>query len=327
MRLVLMGTGPFAVPTFRSLLESPHSVLALVTRPTVASATRGKVKAPSNPARELAESYGLPVLDPPEINSTAAHRALNELQPDLFIVCDYGQILSPETLTIAPLGGINLHGSLLPKYRGAAPIQWAIWRGEQETGVTVIHMTPRLDAGPCLVQRVTPIGTAETATELEPRLAELGVAAVHEAIALLEHWDRTSPIGTFQDAAQATRAPRLKKSDGNVDWSRPATEIVRQYRAMQPWPGLFTHYLRTGQEPLRVILESVAVVPCNVIQPPGTLMPASEGRLVVATGSEGLSICRLQPAGRRSMDAAEFLRGYSPEAGARFGPLSTMHAA
>lgn len=315
-----MGTGPFAVPTFRSLCESQHTLLALVTRRAVVAATRGKPKSPSNPMREFAATRGLRVLSPDSINSMSAHRELIDLQPDLFVVCDYGEILSPETLTIAPLGGINLHGSLLPKYRGAAPVQWAIWQGEQETGVTVIHMTPGLDAGPCLVQRSTAIGASETAAELEPRLAELGVDAVHDAISALSNWNRTSPLGTLQDPSQVTRAPRLKKSDGNIDWSRPAKEIVLQYRAMQPWPGLFTHYLRTDQEPLRVILDDVAVVPCNVVQPPGTLMPTAEGRMVVATGSEALLISRLQPAGKRSMNAEEFLRGYSAAAGARFGP-------
>ena len=166
MRLVMMGTGPFAVPTLESLLDSSHEVVALVTRPSVAAQTRGKTKAPPNPMRELAESRGLPVLDPVNVNEDSFRPALIALRPELLVVCDYGQILSPAALSVAPLGGINLHGSLLPKYRGAAPVQWAIWRGEQETGVTVIHMTPRLDAGPNLAQLTTAIGPAETAAEL-----------------------------------------------------------------------------------------------------------------------------------------------------------------
>ncbi len=326
MRLVMMGTGPFAVPTLASLLDSRHELPALITRPSIVAQTRGKAKSAPNPMRDLAESRGLKVIAPPDVNSEAFRYELAALRADLFVVCDYGQILSPETLSVAPLGGINLHGSLLPKYRGAAPIQWAVWHGERETGVTVIHMTPRLDAGPCLVQRATSIAPTETAAELEPRLAQLGVQSIHEAIAMLTAWDRISTLGVIQDKSQATRAPRLKKSDGNVDWRRTADEIFCQFRAVQPWPSLFTHYLRPSGEPLRVILEQVAVNPSDTAQPPGTISAPDGRTLIVATGQGALAIYRLQPAGRKAMDAAEFLRGYPAESGATFGSLPTMEA-
>ena len=322
MRLIMMGTGPFAVPTFRSLFESPHELCALVTRPSISGPTRDKTKSPPNLMRELAESRGLKVLSPSDVNLPESHRELAELRPDLFVVCDYGQILSPETLGIAPLGGINLHGSLLPKFRGAAPVQWAIWRGEQESGITVIHMTPGLDAGPSLVQRKTAIGSTETAAELEPRLAELGVEPVHEAIAMLAKWDRASQLGTAQDPAQATRARRLKKSDGEVIWTQTGEQILRQFRAVQPWPGLYTHLLRSENKPLRVILEKVEVVPGVGNQTPGTVIQSTDGRLIVATGGEALSIVKLQPAGKRVLEAAEFLRGYPLGADAKFGASS-----
>lgn len=312
MRLIMMGTGPFAVPTFESLLASPHNVLALVTRPAVPMPTRGKSKAPATPLRDEAQARGITILAPEEVNSEESRKQLAALRPELFVVCDYGQILSPETLAIPPLGGINLHGSLLPKYRGAAPVNWAIWKGETETGVTILHMTPKLDAGPCLVQVKTEIGPDETAAELEPRLAKLGVAPVHQAMALLARWDRQSTLGVPQDKLQATRAPRLKKSDGLVQWSNSATDIYRQFRALQPWPGLFTLWSAEGQEPLRIILEKITIAP----RPPsdftraGTVLRSEGHDLIVAASKGAIAIHRLRPAGRRAMDVAEFLRGY-----------------
>ena len=178
-----MGTGPFAVPMFERLLAAQAKRIALVTRPDRPVHARGS--AVRNPMRELAQKHGLPVFEPEDVNSAESREQLAAYAADLFVVCDYGQILSRDTLALARLGGINLHGSLLPKYRGAAPIQWAIYHGETETGVSVIHMTPQLDAGPVLVQRATPIGPTETAAELEPRLAALGADAVDDALAML----------------------------------------------------------------------------------------------------------------------------------------------
>jgi methionyl-tRNA formyltransferase len=318
MRLIMMGTGPFAVPTFEFLLASSHDVLTLVTRPATVVQSRGKSKAISHPMREVAESRGLPVLDPEDINAPSARAQLSELRPDLLVVCDYGQLLSVDTLAIAPLGGINLHGSLLPKYRGAAPVNWAIWRGESETGVTVLHMTPRLDAGPSLVQVRTAIGPDETAAQLEVRLAQLGVAAVGDALGKLANWDRQSPLGTTQDPAQATRAPRLKKGDGRVDWSQAAVEIYRQYRALQPWPGIYTEWQSAGREPLRIILEKICIEPSPSPEP-GRVVVSDGSSLVVSAGRDAIAIQRLQPAGRRAMETAEFLRGYPLHIGERLG--------
>src|SRR5437667_5750819 len=180
MRLLVLGTGPFAVPMFQSLLDSRHEVLALVTRPTPRPKEREKEAA--NPMRLLAESRGVPVHAPTSINSEEGKQLIAQLAPDLFVVCDYGEILAADVLSLVPLGGINLHASLLPKYRGAAPIQWALLNGESETGVSVIHMTPRLDGGPILAVRSTAIGPEETHPELEQRLAALGIEPVHNAI-------------------------------------------------------------------------------------------------------------------------------------------------
>jgi methionyl-tRNA formyltransferase len=316
MRIIMMGTGPFAVPTFRALLDSPHEVLALVTRPTPPA--KGREKGSLNPMRDVAEERGLPIYSPESINSDEAEVRLREWNADLFVVCDYGQILSRRVLGLAPLGGINLHGSLLPKYRGAAPINWAILQGETETGITVIHMTPRLDGGPCLVVRSTPIGEEETAPELERRLSELGVGAVLEAIDMLAAWDRVSPLGKVQPKELVTKAPRLAKSDGLIDWSKPAAFIQRQVRALKPWPTTYTHWQRPQGEPLRIIVDHVVVLPESSGAEPGTVVVSDGKQLVIATGEGSIAIDRLQPAGKRVLQIDEFLRGYPVKAGERF---------
>ena len=329
-RVVMMGTGPFAAPTFVSLLESPHDVLALVTRPT--PPTRGRKPVAANPMRQVAPA-GLPVFEPPDINAEAARRELAKLKPDLFVVCDYGQILSRETLGLAPLGGINLHGSLLPKYRGAAPVNWALLHGDTETGISVIHMTPRLDAGPCLVQRRAAIDSREDAAQLEARLARLGVPAVHEAIEMLAAWDRHSELGLVQQASQATRAPRLNKRDGEVDWTRSAQQIRNQVRALKPWPGTYTYWRDGGDNrPLRLILDEVDVYTADQTDEaggglglglgdsePGQLLRADHHQLLVAAGTGIVAITRIQPAGKRVMTVEDFLCGHHFPANARLG--------
>jgi methionyl-tRNA formyltransferase len=239
----------------------------------------------------------------------------------LFVVCDYGQILSSPTLAVSHRGGINLHGSLLPKYRGAAPVNWAIWRGEVETGVTVIHMTPHLDGGPCLAVARTAIALGEDTPALEQRLSLLGVQPVLQALEMLAGWDGQSPLGTRQDVALATRAPRLKKSHGEVDWSQSAVGIVNQVRALRPWPGTYTQWLRVSH-PLHLLLEQVAVdaltLPTTGVAP-GCVVRVDGQVITVATATGCLAIHRLKPAGKRVMDAGEFLRGYPVHVGDRFG--------
>jgi methionyl-tRNA formyltransferase len=271
---------------------------------------------------DAAQRRGLPVFEPESVNSPEGHELLRRLQPELLVVCDYGEILSREILSLARLGGINLHASLLPKYRGAAPINWAIYHGEEETGVTVIHMTSRLDAGPALVQQATPIGPEEDAVELERRLAGLGVGAVQEAIDLLAAWDGASPLGQVQNPALATKAPRLKKKDGEVDWFRSAREIKNQIRAMKPWPGTFTHWLPPPPKhpPMRLILHSVTPIPDERgANSPGEVVACDHHQLHVSTGAGVLSLDSIQPAGKRVMEVAEFLRGHSVQPGQRFG--------
>lgn len=319
MRIVMLGTGPFAVPTFQWLLDA-HEVPALVTRPTPPA--KGREKASLNPMRDVALARGLPILEPASINTPDAIAAVAELRPELLMVCDYGQILSREALGIAPLGGINLHASLLPKYRGAAPIHWAILNGDQQTGVSVIHMTPRLDGGPILATRTVDIGPNETMPELEQRLARLGVDAVRESIERLAGWDRTSPLGVRQDASQVSKAPRLAKKDGAVDWTKPAQAIFNQVRALKPWPGTYCQWQRPAGEPLRLILEQVSLVGADAdasqpSAPPGEIALSDGRRLIVATGDGFLSLDVVQPAGKRAMPVEEFLRGYPVKTGQR----------
>lgn len=309
LRIVLMGTGPFAVPSFEAIRRAGHTILLVVTRPQ--SPVKSRKGPPPAPVRQWASERELPIADPPSINEEEAIELLRQAQPDLLVVCDYGQILGPAALKVAPLGGINLHGSLLPAYRGAAPVQRALLAGEPETGVSVIHMTPKLDAGPILATRSTPIRDTETAGELEARLAELGVPATLEAIDRLRHWDGASPLGETQDKAKATKAPRLSKSEAEIDWGASSRQIDCHVRGMQPWPVAFTHASIEGRdETLRLAIREVRPLSSEVSSQasPGQLVPG-EG-MVVATGDGAVEVLRVQPAGRREMSGEAFLRGH-----------------
>jgi methionyl-tRNA formyltransferase len=317
VRIVVMGTGPFAVPSFRWLVNSEHTVCALFTRPVPPA--KGRRKSPVNPMREAAEAIGVDIFAPADINSGDAQKQVAAFESDLLVVCDYGQILSRQTLATSRLGGINLHGSLLPKYRGAAPVNWAIYQGERETGVTVIHMTPKLDGGPCLIRASTAIDPDETAIELEERLSHLGVDAVADAIKQLDQWDGQSLIGESQDQALATKAPRLTKENGRVDWSRTAEQIRNQVRAFKPWPGTYFDWDCGKSSPTRMILDDVSNVDEAIGgTTPGTVVSADKKHIWVATGHQLLSLDRVQPAGKKPMNIDEFLRGHQIKSGDAF---------
>lgn len=314
MRVILMGTGPFAGPAFEALIQSPdYEVLALYTRPKAVhhKGRKGQKAPPPNPMRQLAEQHGVPVYEPASINDNAAIEQLRSLAADVMVVCDYGQILKPATLEATRLGGINLHGSLLPKYRGAAPVHWAIWDGEQVTGITVIHMTPKLDGGPSLTRADTAIGPEETTEQLEPRLAQLGVQPVFDALQMLAEWDGSSSLGESQDSSLTTKAPRLSKSDGRLDWSQPAQRVQCQFRALQPWPGVYTTVPHPKQ-PIRLLVKSLSVEAVDgEYGAPGEVVHNDGTTLGVAAGQGVIRLTRVQPAGKREMDTAEFLRGHS----------------
>jgi methionyl-tRNA formyltransferase len=324
MRIVMMGTGTFAEPSFEALLAGRHPVVGLVTQPDrAAGAERGSTRQTGRGMKAIAQERGVPVLQPPSINTPEGVAALKELRPDLLVVAAYGQILSHDVLAAAPLGGINVHASLLPKYRGAAPIAWAIYHGETQTGVTIIRMSVRLDAGDMLAQEAVAIGPEETAGEVEARLAPLGARL---ALGVLDPIEAGTAQGRKQDPAQVTKAPKLTKEHGIIDWTRTGAQVCCQVRAMHPWPTAYTWWHRRGQAPMRLIVHRASWHPrAEGEQPaPGEVLPGDPLRLCVgAGGGDVVEVHELQPAGKRRMTAAELLRGHRPQAGDRLGPETT----
>ena len=317
LRLLMMGTGEFALPTLRALCDSPHKVVGLITQPDRTG--RGHHHH-VHPLKELALERGVDVFQPERVNTDESLERLRSYNADLFVVAAYGQILSSRLLGIPRLGAINLHGSLLPKYRGAAPVQYAVLNGETRTGVTIFQIEPKLDAGMMLGHAATEIGPLETSGELLTRLAELAVPLTLEVITALE---QGTAQGTLQDPAAVTLAPRMTKDMGLVDWSKPAEQIGWHIRAMQPWPMPFTFLHQPGKPPLRLL--ALAVKPAGdavTASPPGTVAAATDGRLLVNAGDRQVELLEVQPAGKRRMAASEFLRGHAVRPGDRLGPES-----
>jgi methionyl-tRNA formyltransferase len=273
--------------------------------------------------KEIAQERNIPVYQPESINTPEGVLALKNWQPDLLVVAAYGQILSKDVLATTSQGGINIHASLLPKYRGAAPIAWAIYHGEKETGVTIIKMSVFLDAGDMLAQEALAIGSEETAGELEARLAPVGARL---ALQIIDQIEAGTTKGIKQDKSLATKAPKLTKEHGLIDWSRSAQQVCNHIRAMQPWPTAYTFLHEDNKVPTRTIILRASVVSrwaktSNLT--PGAIIPVPEREfcLFVAAGQEEVvEINELQPAGKRRMTAAEFLRGHAVRPGARFGP-------
>ena len=315
-----MGTGPFAVSTFEALRSKGHSIAAVFTRPMVSEP--GSRRPPPSPVRNWATLHPLPIEDPESANSEQTIDKLRHYEADLLVVCDYGQILKRPVLASTRLGGINLHGSLLPAYRGAAPVQWAMWSGEHRTGVSVIHMTPKLDGGPILSTRETEISQQETAGQLEIRLSLLGVEAVEESLERLLQWDGESAVGSPQDESQASTARRLSKADGAIDWSQAAAKIDFQIRAMQPWPGAFCECQVTGRQATRLVIRGATPLQMPTSAMPGVVIEASH-ELLVATGDGVLRIDRVQAAGKREMTTAEYCRGNPIPPGSHMQPATT----
>ena len=276
-----------------------------------------------------ANGLGIELWSPESVNLPESVARLTSYEADLMVVCDYGEILRPPALEATRLGGVNLHGSLLPKYRGAAPVQWAVLNGDAETGNTVIQMTAGLDAGPCLAQQRVAIDGDETAGELEERLAALGAEAV---VAVVEQLATGNIRPLVQDNSAASKAPRLTKQQGDIDWGLAAEAIKNRVRGLSPWPRTFSFWHLEGREPLRVVIDKVCVVTKGDLGDAregegnvdsSTLSPgsplAASGRLVVATGDGLLELLEVQPAGKRKMAAEEFLRGHP---GGYFSPLA-----
>ena len=308
-RIVMLGTGDFALPTFEHLCETGHDVVELITQPDRPQGRKQEL-IPSR-IKRAALARGISVFQPEDVNAADPVAAVRALAPDLLVTAAYGQILSPELLAVPRLGGINLHGSVLPAYRGAAPVARAIERGETESGVTVILMSPRIDAGGMIKVATTPIGPDETAGELEDRLARLGAPLVAEAIAALE-------AGTAailpQARSRVTKAPKLRKGDGLIDWSKPAQAVHDLVRAMQPWPVAFSYLAGPRwreKEPLRVIVHKTRTVDTEGVHAPGAVIEADGDRLVVAAGQGAVRLLVVQLPGKKAIPAADFIRGYA----------------
>jgi methionyl-tRNA formyltransferase len=323
MRVVMMGTGTFAEPTFQGLLAGPHQVVGLATQPDrPMGQERSSTRQTGRSLKVMAIERGISVLQPESINTAEGVAALRTLEPDLLVVAAFGQILSKDVLAVAPYGGLNVHASLLPKYRGAAPVAWAIYHGETRTGVTIIKMSVHLDAGEILAQSAVEIGPEETAGELEARLAVISGRLAAQVIGQIA---AGTAQGVKQDKTRASKAPKLTKENGQIDWSRHASDVCNQIRAMQPWPTAYTYWHRTGQQPLRLIIHKAAWPQGTprVALAPGQIIgqPNDSSHLCVASGSGSqVEILQVQPAGKRRMAAAEFVRGHRSEPGDRLGP-------
>ena len=303
MRIIFLGSGAFAVPSLEALLDAGHELACVVTQP---DRRRGRGQSlGSPPVKLVAEERRIPLLQPHRVREPDAQLALRDLAPDLQVVVAYGQILPRSVIDIGRLGTVNVHASLLPRFRGAAPIQWAIARGETETGVSTMQIDEGLDTGPVLLQRATPIGRDETAADLEPRLARLGAEVLLETVRGLEAGDlRPTP----QDHEHATLAPLLKKEDGRLDWSCLAPELDCRIRGFQPWPGSF--FPLEGRGTVKVLAARALDGKGADDQAPGRLLDIGAEGLEVACGAGSrLLVTRVQPESRRPMNAAAFAAG------------------
>jgi len=297
MRTVFLGTPAFAVPTLRRMTEAGHEVLLVVTQPDRPKG-RGKQLAPP-PVKEAALGLGIEVYQPERVRRPEAVERLRALAPEVMVVVGYGQIIPQSVIDIPPLGIVNVHASLLPKYRGAGPVQWAIANGETRTGVTTMRIDAGLDTGDMLLRAETEIGAEENAIELGERLAEMGAALLVETLAGLR---AGAIVPEKQDASLATYAPLLKKEDGAIDWTHSAEEIHNRVRGFQPWPGAYTGF---RGERLHIWRSRVHPEPAG--RAAGSVVSLKP--LAVATGAGVLELLEVQAEGRKRMPAADFANG------------------
>jgi methionyl-tRNA formyltransferase len=304
-----MGTPDFALPSLTGLLEAGEEVVSVYTQPDRPKG-RGKKKTPS-PVKQRALSYGLPVYQPISLKEAFIQDQLAEQKPDILIVVAYGLILPQRVLDIPTWGAVNVHASLLPKYRGAAPVQWALISGEKETGVTTMRLDAGMDSGDILLQEREPILDTDTAQSLHDRLAELGGKLLLEN---LFHLRQGSLDPQPQDPSLATYAPPLKKNQGEIRWDLPAEKIDRLIRGLRPWPGAFTYW-----QGKRILIYHAEVVSSEVQSTPGTIHSLTDGSIQVSTGHGLLSLKEVQMEGHRPMSSQVWLRGHSLRVGDRLG--------
>jgi methionyl-tRNA formyltransferase len=299
-RIVFMGTPDFAVPALEGLVRSGYPVVAVVTQPDRPRG-RGRATAPP-PVKVLAESLGLTVHQPQKVRAPEFLEAFRGLAPELIVVAAFGQILPAEIIRGPRRGCINIHPSLLPRYRGAAPINWALIRSEETTGVTIMRMDEGVDSGDILLQEATPIGVEETFGELHDRLARMGAELLQISLAMME-------TGTLlprpQDHRLATQAPRLSREDSLIRWRNPASQIVSLIRGFSPAPGAYTDLDGKQLKIYRASAETTAV-----IDPPGTVMGGAAGEIRVAAADGTVLLKEVQLEGKRRMAGQDFLRGF-----------------
>lgn len=307
MRILFWGTPAFAVPALRALDDEGFEIVGVVTQPD-RPAGRGR-HLTSSAVKDVAVEQGFEVLTPERPKGEDFLASIAALAPDLSVVVAYGHILTPRVLALPPMGSVNVHASLLPELRGAAPLNWAIIRGHEKTGVTIMRMVQAMDAGPILHRVEEPILADETASELSVRLSELGAEALVEALALLS---RVKVEEAEQDHTRATFAPKIDRETARVDWSRSSRDIANLIRGMDEVPGAWT---TLGGEPVKLFRPAPEATAHGAA--PGTVLRV-EGGLLVAAGEGALSIGEVQPSGRRRMPAADWVRGRRVDAGRRF---------
>lgn len=304
MRVIFFGTPLFAARVLEYLLQHKVDIVAVVSKP---DRPKGRSNAPvPTPVKQvaLARDPPLPVLQPEFVSAPDVAVMLKDYSADLFLVVAYGEIIKQHVLDMPHKGCINLHASLLPKYRGAAPIQHAIMEGEMETGVTIMHMAKKMDAGDMIAQAVVSIGPEMTFGELEEALCTLGKKLLLEVINALEKGD---PQRTVQDHSQATFAPKIELEDCEIHWNLPAQRLHNLVRGVNPYPGAWC-YVEIKGEKKRLKINQVKIVASKGLEP-GTLIQTAPGKLIVATGSQALELLEVQLEGKKSMSSSEFLRG------------------
>jgi methionyl-tRNA formyltransferase len=312
LKVLFLGTSEFALPSLKNLLGSSHEVLAVVTQPDRPKG-RGQKLFPSA-IKSLALAKNLPIFQPEKIRDPVSLEVLQSCRPELIVVVAYGQILSSSVLSIPPRGCVNVHGSLLPQYRGAAPITWAILNGETRTGVTTMFLDAGMDTGPILLTAETPIEQEDTTGTLHDRLSRMGADLLRKTLDGLEKGQITP---RSQDHSQATYAPKIDKEAGRINWDHPARELFNFLRAFDPWPGAFTFWkgrmLKLFRPRFPEEMEK------DVREAPGTITRVGAEELYIATSRGDLSVRELQLANRPRMGVAEFLRGHPLQAGVRLG--------
>jgi methionyl-tRNA formyltransferase len=308
LRVVFFGTPLFAVPSLQRLIASRHQVVGVLTQP---DRRRGRgQKVTDSPVKATALAHGVPVYQPERLREPEVVETLAQWAPDLGVVAAYGKLIPERLLELPRLGMINVHASLLPKYRGAAPVHRAVIDGARETGVTIMRMVPALDAGGMFAKATRPIGPDETSDVVERDLAELGASLL---LTVIDDIVRGTAVAEPQDDRLSTYAARLTKEEGLIDWALPAVDVHNRVRGLYPWPHAYTYL--NGE---RLILLRTRVETASAAVPPGTILDASSDLIRVATGHAGqIAIEELQPEGRRAMKAREFLAGHTVQAGAR----------